>query len=202
MRSLQLKIWYTAPSGSKTCLLSDNSSCLGFQTVKENAERDLVVGGWSGLLFHNSKFTLWSLAKCTGIDLLGPWQFIHLLYFSPVRKAHCPHQVTYQVSESILLLLPPPPVLADYLYLLWGTGRLEVKMYLDRVRMCTDGRRILFTYSELHLWSMSSLPSLPSMIAAGSTWWRIWRYCRLFIFIWFHARHNGAAWFPYLFGCS
>lgn len=102
MRSLQLQIWYTAQSGSKTCLLSDSISCLGFKAAEGNTDRDLVGGGWSGLLFHNSEFTLLITLQMHQYRSLRAWQFLHL-FFSPVQRARCPHQVTYQVS--ILLLL-------------------------------------------------------------------------------------------------
>lgn len=102
-----------------------------------------------------------SVHKSASIELLEPEQFFHL-HFSPIQRVHCPLQVSCQVSGSLLLCLPSLSVLADSLYVMWGTGRLAVKRYLDGARNCTGRRSIRFTYSTLsvachlcHLWQLA-----------------------------------------------
>lgn len=94
----------------------------------------------------NSLF--WSLYKCISIDLLGLDSFFTSFFHR--FRGHVVH-TRLPIRFPYFCFLPPPPVLADYFHFLSGTGRLEVKKYLDRVRNCTDRRSILFNYSEIHV---------------------------------------------------
>lgn len=83
-------------------------------------------------------------------------------------------------KSGFLLLLPLSlPVWADCLRILWGTGRLALKRYLNGSLNCTGCRSSRSTYSGLlsylsvvclhcHLWQ-------PLLV--GWPWWGIWGYC-------------------------